>query len=79
MNARYDIFKYVDGSPIWTGTANSSHEITLKLQTLMSESVRECLVVDQLTGHRSIVANPTEVEVGTTGCRTPTPSSYRHP
>jgi|SRR5580704_5098455 len=81
VDMRYDIFKLVNGAPIWTGTANSSHELRGRISLLRDDSVRECVIIDHVTGHRSVV-NCNDV-------RTPeshpkihharTPSSFRHP
>jgi len=55
MTPRYDIFKLVDGDPIWTGTANSSQELRGRISLLRDDSVQECVVIDHVTGHRSVV------------------------
>jgi len=81
MSARYDIFLLVNGSSVFGATADSTRELKLKLHQLMPDSVQGCLIVDQLTGHRSVVKReyerPTKAEQS--GCLAKTPSSYRHP
>jgi hypothetical protein len=80
MTARYDIFLLVNGSSVLSATANSTHELKLKLHQLMPDSVQGCLVVDQLTGHRSVVKREHErpTEAGQPTCVAKTPSNYRH-
>jgi hypothetical protein len=78
MFPRYDIFKLVDGTPSWGGTANSTTELKIRIRVLKNDAVRECMVVDRLTGHRSVVnCERVQAELESTQARIP--SAFRHP
>jgi hypothetical protein len=53
MGLRYELFKIQEGTPIWVGCANTIQEIKAQVQQLGSD-VAECLIFDQLTGHKSV-------------------------
>jgi hypothetical protein len=76
MVPRYDVFKLVDGAAVWTGTANSPDELREQFRHLVTDSVRECWVLDRLTGHKRVVT-PEQVERNI-GQRAKTPSEFRH-
>jgi hypothetical protein len=80
VTRRYDIFKLVDGAPIWTGTANSSQELRGRISILRRDSVEECVVVDNVTGHRSVLrcGNVRAPELHSNH-RSKPPSAFRHP
>jgi len=81
MPPRYDIFKLVDGAPIWTGTANSSQGLRGRISMLKRDSIQECVVLDHVTGHRSILScnNVRPPKSHPKSHRAGTPSSFRHP
>jgi hypothetical protein len=81
MTPRYDIFKLVDGAPIWFGTANSSQELRGRISILKRESVQECVVIDHVTGHRSVFNcnNVRRPELQPKSNQVRTPSAFRHP
>jgi hypothetical protein len=81
MAPRYDIFKLVDGAPIWTGTANSSHELRARISMLKRDSVQECVVLNHVTGHRSVLRcdNVRAPKSHPESHHAKTPSSFRHP
>jgi hypothetical protein len=80
MTPRYDIFKLVDGAPIWTGTANSFQELRGRISMLKRDSVQECVVIDNVTGHRSVLScdNVRPPELHPKSHPPKNPSAFRH-
>jgi hypothetical protein len=80
MTPRYDIFKLVGGAPIWTGTANSSQELRGRISILKRDSVQECIVIDHVTGHRSVFDcdNVRPPELHSKSHQARIPSAFRH-
>jgi hypothetical protein len=54
MTPRYDLFKIDDGSPVWFGAAETMRDVKVKVQQASIGSDIECVVLDQVTGHKSV-------------------------
>jgi hypothetical protein len=55
MVSRYDLFELKDGSPIWVGSGNTIEEIKTQVRVRVAEAAREWVVLDQVTGHKSVL------------------------
>ena len=57
MTLRFDIFKIEqDGNPSWLGSAQDLTKAKLRLQQLLpNESATRYLLLDQMTGNKTIV------------------------
>jgi len=55
MGLRYDLFKIQAGTPVWVACANTIQEIKAQVQELGADVV-ECVIFDQLTGHKSVIS-----------------------
>ena len=55
MKTRYDLFELRDGCSIWVGCANTIEEVKTQARHRVAEAPREWVILDQTTGHKSVL------------------------
>jgi hypothetical protein len=53
----FDLFRIVNGNPIWVRTAVTLEEARLKIQELQKQEPGEYLIISIQTGHKESVKN----------------------